>query len=227
MAAPKKSKKKPPPSDRGVVVSSYKPAEWMQTPGTYIAGRAELDEADKLEVELELKWGRDRLRLLVPVELREKFDRQRYLTSQARWDGGLEDVRREARRMVKAWQALDKAATAAGAQVLDPAVWEVALEDGTVATIVREPQLVNRVLAEGRRVDVYTLEEIGHMISAFPAVALAKKEFPGAKVTRTKQEVRDPLETPVGTEEGIFDTSPPIDGVQGFDWEHGDKEIPF
>ena len=77
MAAPKKSKKKPPPSDRGVVVSSYKPAEWMQTPGTYIAGRAELDEADKLEVELELKWGRDRLRLLVPVELREKFDRQR------------------------------------------------------------------------------------------------------------------------------------------------------
>jgi len=26
--------------------------------------------------------------------------------------------------------------------------------------------------------------------------------------------------------EGIFDTSPPIDGVQGFDWEYG-EEIPF
>jgi hypothetical protein len=226
MAVPRKSKKKPQPSDRGVVVSGYKPAEWMQTPGTYIAGRAELDDADALEVELELKWGRDRLRLLVPVELREKFDRQRYLTSQARWDGGLEDVRREARRMVKAWKTLDAAATAAGAQVLDPAIWEVALEDGTVATIVREPNLVNRVLAEGRRINVYTLEEIGNMISAFPEIASIKKEFPGAKVTKTKQQVADPLDTPVGMGEGIFDTSPPIDGVQGFDWEYG-EDIPF
>jgi hypothetical protein len=227
MADPRKSKKKPPPSDRGVVVSSYQPAEWMQTPGTYMAGRAELDEADALEVELELKWGRDRLRLLVPVELREKFDRQRYLTSQARWDGNLEDVRREARRMVTAWKKLDAEATAAGAQVLDPEVWEVTLEDGTVATIVKDPRLVNRVITEGRRVNVYTLQEISNMISAFPELILAKKEFPGAKVTRTKTEVSDPLRTPVGMEEGIFDTSPPIDGVQGFDWEYGDKEIPF
>jgi len=175
---------------------------------------------------LEIKWGRDRLRLLVPVELREKFDRQRYLTSQARWEGNLEDVRREARRMVTAWKKLDATATAAGAQVLDPAIWEVALEDGTVATIVREPNLVNRVLAEGRRINVYTLEEIGNMISAFPEIASIKQEFPGAKVTKTKQQVADPLDTPVGMGEGIFDTSPPIDGVQGFDWEYG-EEIPF
>ena len=194
----------------------------------YIAGRAALDEADAIEVELELKWGRDRLRLLVPTELREKFDRQRYLTSQARWEGDLEDVRREAQRMVKAWNALDKAAEAAGAQVLDPAIWEVALDDGTVATIVREPHLANRILAEGRRINVYTLEEIAHMISAFPDVVKAKETFPGATVTRTKVKVSDPLASPlgVGAEEGIFDASAPIDGVKGFDLEVGD-EIPF
>ena len=172
--------------DRGVPVSGYKPIPWMSTPGMYIAGRAALDEADALEVELELKWGRDRLRLLVDTDLREKFDRQRYLTSQARWEGDLPDVQREAARMVKAWKALDKAAEAAGAQVLDPAIWEVALDDGTVATIVREPHLANRVLAEGRRINVYTLEEIAHMISAFPDVAKVKQEFPGATVTKTK-----------------------------------------
>jgi|GEM_PF-883066 len=227
MAIKPRSKKKPPPSDRGVVVSGYTPAEWMQTPGTYIAGRAELDEADALEVSLEIKWGRDRLRLLVSTELREKFDRQKYLTSQARWDGSLEDVRREARRMVKAWNALDKAATESGAQVLDPAIWEVTLKDGTVATIVKEPQLVNRVLAEGRRINIYTLEEIGNMISAFPEIAEIKKHFPGAEVTKTKLRVSNPLETPVGTEEGIFDASAPIDGVSAFDWEYGDKDIPF
>jgi hypothetical protein len=214
--------------DRGVPVT-YKPIPWMATPGMYIAGRAALDEADALEVELELKWGRDRLRLLVSTELREKFDRQRYLTSQARWTGGLEDVRREAGRMAKAWTALDKAAESAGAQVLDPQIWEVCLEDGTVATIVRDPQLANRIYAEGRKINVYTLEEISHMISAFPDVVKAKHVFEGATVTRTKTSVTDPLETPIGssTEEGIFDETPPIDGApEGFDWEKGD-DIPF
>lgn len=208
-----------PASDRGVPVSSYKPIPWMATPGMYIAGRAALDEADALEVDLELKWGRDRLRLLVSTELREKFDRQRYLTSQARWKGDLEDVRREAGRMVKAWKAIDKAAEAAGAQVLDPSIWEVCLDDGTVATIVREPNLVNRIAAEGRRINVYTLEEIAYMISAFPEVAKIKKEFPGAEVTRTKTRVTDPLQSPLGptTEEGIIDEGVPIDGVDGFD----------
>ena len=216
-----------PPSDRGVAVSSYKPIPWMATPGMYIAGRAALDEADALEVELELKWGRDRLRLLVSTELREKFDRQRYLTSHARWKGDLEDVRREAQRMVKAWKALDKAAEESGAQVLDPAIWEVCLDDGTVASIVREPHLANRILAEGRRINVYTLEEISHMISAFPQIAAVKEHFPGATVTRTKTLVQDPLASPLGVkqDEGIFDTGAPIDGVEG--WEKDGDAIPF
>lgn len=224
----KKPMRKPSASDRGVPVSNYKPIPWMATPGMYIAGRASLDEADALEVKLELKWGRDRLRLLVSAELREKFDRQKYLTSQARWSGGLEDVHREAARMVVAWNALDKAATAAGAQELDPEVWEVALRDGTVAAIVREPWLINRISAEGRRVNAYTLEEVAMMISAFPDLINVKKHFPGAEITPTKTQVRDPLETPVGlpTDEGIFDTTPPIDGIEGFDWTTGDS-MPF
>lgn len=223
----KRQTRKPPPSDRGVPVSEYKPIPWMASPGMYIAGRAALDEADALEVDMELKWGRDRLRLLVDASLREKFDRQRYLTSQARWTGGLEDVRREATRMVKAWHALDKAASESGAQVLDPAIWEVALEDGTVATIVRDPQLANRVLAEGRRVNVYTLDEIAHMISMFPEVAKVKEMFPGAKVTKTKTFVSDPLDAPLGatSQEGIFDASAPIDGVKG--WTNDGDDIPF
>ena len=43
---------------------------------------------------MEAKWGCDRLRLLVGPELREKFDRQRYLLNQAIWHGDLEAVRR-------------------------------------------------------------------------------------------------------------------------------------
>src|ERR1700761_9713547 len=103
---------------------------WARTNGTYIAGRAHIDGADETACEMEAKWGADRLRLLVSPELREKFDRQRYLLNQAIWHGDLEQVRRESGRMVSAWLALDRAATTAGQQPLSPQVWEVPLEDG-------------------------------------------------------------------------------------------------
>jgi hypothetical protein len=64
--------------------------------------------------------GRDRLRLLVGPELREKFDRQRYLLNQAIWHGELEAVRRESGAWSCAWQALDRAAAAAGKAPLAP-----------------------------------------------------------------------------------------------------------
>jgi hypothetical protein len=38
---------------------------------------------------MERKWGCDRLRLLVSTEMREKFDRQRYLFDAAVWHGDL------------------------------------------------------------------------------------------------------------------------------------------
>src|ERR1700749_2246308 len=109
---------------------------WARTNGTYLAGRAYIDGADETAAEMESKWGADRLRLLVSPELREKFDRQRYLFTQAIWHGDLEAVRREAGRMVNAWQALDRAATDAGKQPLSPLVWEIPLDDKTVAAIV-------------------------------------------------------------------------------------------
>ena len=225
--AVKRPLKDMPAAEKGVPVSHFKPIPWMATPGMYLAGRAALDEADALEVDLELKWGRDRLRLLVSTELREKFDRQRLLTSDARWKGDLEDVRREAGRMVKAWKALDKAAEAAGAQVLDPAIWEVCLEDGTVATIIKEPQLANRILAEGRKINVYTLDEIAMLLSHYKEVLAVKLAFPGAEVTKTRTRVLDPLDMPFGpdAEGAIVEAGLPIDGIQAF----GDisDEIPF
>jgi hypothetical protein len=88
--------------------------KWAATHGTYISGRAYVDEADATAMEMERRWGCGRLRLLVGPELREKFDRQRLLFNQAIWHGReVEDVKRESLRMVKAWLALDKAATEA------------------------------------------------------------------------------------------------------------------
>ncbi|MDE5451311.1 hypothetical protein GWE18_00270 [Bradyrhizobium sp. CSA112] len=185
------------------------PKSWARTHGTYISGRAYIDGADETAAEMETKWGCDRLRLLVGPELREKFDRQRYLFNQAIWHGDLEDVRRESGRMVNAWMALDRAATEAGKQLLAPTVWEIPLEDGTVAAIVPDDAQAHAVVGEGRKVSVFTLEEIGRLLSNYPDIAKAKLVFPGATITAVRRSVEDPLKA-------IHDTDEPLDDPIGF-----------
>lgn len=182
---------------------------WARTHGTYLSGRAYIDGADETAAEMEAKWGCDRLRLLVSPDLRGKFDRQRYLLNQAIWHGELEEVRREAGRMVNAWVALDRAAVAAGKQPLAPEVWEVPLEDGSVAAIVQDYAQARAVVAEGRAVSVFTLEEIGRLLSNYPEIAKAKLTFPGATITAVRRSVEDPLDA-------VQDTDEPLDDPIGF-----------
>lgn len=166
---------------------------WLASHGTYLAGQEAIDTLDLVALEMERRYGADRLRLLVTSELRQKFDRQRYLTNQATWNGKLEDVRRETARMASAWRALDKAATEAGKDQLKPEVWEIALEDGGVAAIVRSANDVGLVAREGRALQIYTLDEIARLIVKFPALSRAKAVFPGAVVTGIRQHINDPL----------------------------------
>jgi hypothetical protein len=192
--------------DNVIVRPSGTTKTWARTNGDYIAGRAYLDGADETACEMEAKWGADRLRLLVSAELREKFDRQRYLLNQAIWHGELEDVRRESGRMVNALYALDRAAEAAGASKLAPVVWEVAIGGGDrVAAIVRSDHDATAVNAEGRKVAVYTLEEIGRLLAAYPNIAQAKAVFPGAAITEIRKTVEDPLKAIPDTGDDLND----------------------
>jgi hypothetical protein len=178
---------------------------WARSNGTYLAGRAYIDGADETAAEMEAKWGADRLRLLISPELREKFDRQRYLFNRATWYGDLDEVRRESGRMVKAWMALDRAAESAGALKLAPQVWEVPLADGSVAAIVPDDPSAKSVIAEGRQLVVYTLEEIARLLSAHLHIAKAKQVFPGATVISARRSVEDPLNA-------VWDTADPLVG---------------
>ncbi len=180
------------------------PRSWSRSPGTYITGRAYIDGVDETASEMEAKWGAGRLRLLVEPELREKFDRQRYLHNQAIWHGDLESVRRECGRMTNAWLALNRAAEAAGAVPLSPLVWEVVLDNGSVAAIVPDGGHAGHVVRDGRQVAVYTMEEIGKLLSAYPLIVAAKETFPGATVEKISRGVDDPMD-------GIWDTKEPLD----------------
>jgi hypothetical protein len=193
------------------VVPPLDTRRWTQSNGTYIAGRAALDEADKVADAMERKWGADRLRLLVGPELREKFDRQRYLFNQAIWHGELEDVRQQSARMVRAWEALNAVATKNGQQPIHPLVWEVTVGEGDaayVAAIVPDNDHAKHVLASGRQVVVYTLEEIARLLQAMPAVAKAKQTFPGAEVTASRRSIDDPLGSIHDTGEKLDDQIP-------------------
>ena len=178
------------------------PQSWAKTPGTYISAQVSIGEADRLASEMEQVWGVGRLRLLVSPELREKFDRQRYLFNQAIWHGDLEAVRTQSARMIAAWVALDKFAVGADEPSLSPEIWEVRLEDGTVAAIVRSPEEARAVVADGRAVAVYTLDEIGRILSHHSAVTEAKLTFPGATVEAVRRP-SDPLDRFADTSGGL------------------------
>lgn len=191
-----------------VVTENDTSPAWQRSHGTYLAGRAAIDGVDALAREVEGKWGAGRVRLLVSADLREKFDRQRYLFNQAIWHGGLEDVRQQSARMERAWRAVDAAATQAGAQPLSPLVWETVLENGSVAAIVRTNDDARAVVAEGRGVSVWTLAEIARLLSAWPTIAAAKEVFQGAAVA------------------AIYDRGDPLDGIPDAS-SSLDDEIPF
>ena len=162
---------------------------WQSHPSTYIGGQAEIDEVDLLARELEAKWGVDRLRLMVDAELRAKFDSQRHKLNIAIWHGNLDDVRTEARRMIKAWKALDAKATEMGRERLKPTVWEIPLPNGTVAALVRSNEDVKDVSPDKRWVQVYTIEEIGRLIVGFPEIAKAKEIWKGAEITAVRTNI--------------------------------------
>lgn len=140
----------------------------------------------------ELKWGMGRLELLVSDDLRAKFLRTQGSWSKAyqtAWDADvltrdmLAAVTDRAAGMAKAYVALDAAATEAGHRPVAPFVWEVRLEDGSVAALVQTNAEASKVIADGRYLSVYTAAEIGHVIDALPkSLQLAKQVFPGAMV---------------------------------------------
>jgi hypothetical protein len=170
-----------------------RPARWDDTHAAYLTGRAHIDGANALGAKAEAHWGCGRLRLLVSTELRAKFDRQRSLLQVAIETGQLDDVIREADRMATAWTRLDTAAREAGHPPISGTVWEVTLKDGSVAAIVQDYAIAQDVVANGRAVLVYSLEEIAELLSHYSDVIKAKLTFPGATVTRVAKTVTDPL----------------------------------
>lgn len=174
------------------------------SPTGWLSIQAAIDGVDHLAVEMERKWGVGRLRLLVPVELREKFDRQQRKFGEAVNGYDVAEATKHGGAMERAWRALDAAAAQAGAQSLAPVVWEAATEDGRVIAIVRLVEEAHAVTHDGRYVEVWSLDEIVRVLKANPTIGKAKEVFPGARVVAAYEKpepdwtVGDSLEDLIG-----------------------------
>jgi hypothetical protein len=69
--------------------------------------------------------------------------------------------------------------------------------------IVRDGYDASGVDVSGRAVTIYTLEEIGRILSLYPAIAAVKKAFPGARVEMVRHTVQDPLDAFPGSERDL------------------------
>jgi hypothetical protein len=155
----------------------------------------------ELRREMESKWGVGRVELLAGDELRAKWRRQCETwraAYEAAWDAKfltrdlLEAVQVKAAAMRRGWAALDAAAEEAGHRPIAPWVWECLLPGGEVAAIVQTNAEASKVIADGRYLVVFTLQEVGNVIAALPdALMQAKQSFPGARFQAPR--IRDEL----------------------------------
>jgi hypothetical protein len=125
--------------------------------------QAMVEDVDQVAIAMERKWGIDRLRLLVPVELRARFDAQKDRLDQAIASNLEDHVHVQSQGMVRAWEAVDRAAGDAGHAPLCAEVWELSLPGtGEVVSLVRTEAEAHLVVAEGR---VFTLAQIAALIA--------------------------------------------------------------
>lgn len=161
--------------------------------------KAYIDGVDATVRQAEAKWGIGRLPMLVDNDFRAKFYRQ-----QAKWraaletaydakictSGMMEAVKASSAAMGRAWGAIEASAVEAGHKPIAPDIWEIALKDGRLVAFVQTSAEAGAVIADGRHVVVYTLDEVGNLLDALPdLLGLAKAAFPGAEVVAKRERV--------------------------------------
>jgi hypothetical protein len=148
---------------------------------------ASLDRLDAFAQAVERKWGIDRLPKLVDAALAVRFRSQAERLDEAIRSDVSAAVSAQAEAMLRAWNALDAAALAAGWKPLAPTVWETVLpETGEVIAIVRDSDEAFAIARE-RKGAVWTLAEVAIALQTFgDGVRATKEAFPGAEVTAVR-----------------------------------------
>jgi hypothetical protein len=211
-----------------------------------VLAHAAIDCLDEIAITMERKWGIDRLPKLVDPALAVRFRAQADKLNEALASGRADAIKVQAEAMTRAWSALDKAATATGAQPLKAEIWETRLPSGAVVAIVRTAEEAHAI-ARDRNGAVWTLAEVALAIDAFgEKVREVKRTFPGATIAAVRpaglnigsaaqKSARKPVSAQASQTRGRRQKGvsgfylPPQRGsghADDYDWTRGD-DIPF
>jgi hypothetical protein len=140
--------------------------------------------------EMNRRWGHNRLPHIVSIDLMQKFKAQQFKWQKACMEcvgsmlaDDLARVKAHGEAMIRAYAALEREALALGKHPAPPGQWEFELSDGTPVVLVRTRAEMGNV-SRDPKAQVWCLEEIGEIITKFPALVLAKEAFPEMEIIR-------------------------------------------
>lgn len=156
--------------------------------------QAILDVVEQKGREMDQRWGLGRLPALVPIEWATRFASQKRKFSDAIWAWKAYESQVHGEAMLRAYVRLDELAVVGGHQPAPPEQWEFETPDGLVI-LVRDRDRMNQAQTDGRRCQIWSLDEIAEVVRKHPEIVCAKEEFAGAEITniRPKREIQDQL----------------------------------
>jgi len=139
-----------------------------------------------------VRWGVDRLPLLVEAELRDRFWAQMDLLNAAIAKGSGVEVEEAVAATVRGVQALERRAIERGAEPVSGEVWEETTPQGAVIAVCRDASEIAKIRDDGRIDRVYTMAEIAAIVERWEETKAGqvtnkvKSLFDGATIESVK-----------------------------------------
>ena len=155
-----------------------------------------LAPVDRLAIEMDRKWGIDRLPELVDVEMAQKYGSAVAKMNAAVEAGDVEECRKRCEVVVRGLQAMDAEAERVGAQKACTDVWEVEI-DGKLFGIMRDGRGWRAIKEQRPELELLTLREVALAYKYFrehwmgELEKAAKQSFPGAEMIDIKGKTFD------------------------------------
>jgi len=152
---------------------------------------------DRAAIEMDRKWGVDRLPELVSPELALKYGKAMAVLNDAINSDDPDKCAAAAANCIRGLAAMDAEAVRLGRQPVPAEVW-VFEHEGQRIGVIRETADWSTLIESQPGLALYTLREVGnalaHYRSALPMINDAKAAFPGAAVAAVRSPLSDDLE---------------------------------
>ena len=155
-----------------------------------------LAPVDRLAIEMDQKWGIDRLPELVDVEMAQKYGSAVAKMNAAVEAGDVEECRKRCEVVMRGLQAMDAEAERTGAQRASTDVWEVEI-DGKLFGVMKDGRSWRTIKKQRPELELLTLREVALAYRYFrehwmgELEKAAKQSFPEAEMIDIKGKTFD------------------------------------